>query len=175
MIFACPFAGKPFKKVFLLIPVVLLFLAGNHGFAAEQNSACTEEILHTVIHASGLSLGELLKSVADETGKKDMIRTFVKAVRFFPDDSGYIYVYTLDGVVIGHGGMPDLEGKNLIDHRDARGFYDVRMAIAIAKKGGGFFEHYWPRPGGTGEFKKLTYVEVIAGTNYFIGAGAYVP
>lgn len=175
MIFACPLDRKPLKKVFLLIPAALLFLAVNQGLAAEQNTACTKEILQTVIHASGLSLVELLKSVADETGKKNMIRTFVKAVRFFPDDSGYIYVYTLDGVVVGHGGMPDLEGKNLIDHRDARGFYDVRMAIATAKKGGGFFEHYWPRPGGKGEFRKLTYVEVISGTNYFIGAGAYVP
>lgn len=175
MIFACPFAGKPLKKVVLLIPVVLLFLGVNQGLAAEKAGACTKEILHTVIHASGLSLGELLKSASDETGKKDMIRRFVKAVRFFPDNSGYIYVYTLDGVVVGHGGMPDLEGKNLIDHRDARGFYDVRMAIATAKKGGGFFEHYWPKPGGKGEFKKLTYVEAIAGTNYFIGAGAYVP
>lgn len=175
MIFACPFAGKPLKKVILLISLVLLFLAVNQGLAAEKTGACTKEILHTVIHASGLSLGELLKSAADETGKKDLIRRFVKAVRFFPDNSGYIYVYTLDGVVIGHGGMPDLEGKNLIDHRDARGFYDVRMAIVTAKKGGGFFEHYWPRPGGQGEFKKLTYVEAISGTNYFIGAGAYVP
>ncbi|MDD3248998.1 MAG: C50 carotenoid epsilon cyclase [Smithella sp.] len=175
MIFTGPLTGKALKKVLLLVPVALFILAGNQGLAAGQNSACTKEILHAVIHTSGLSLGELLKGVADETGKKDMIRTFVKAVRFFPDDSGYIYVYTLDGVVVGHGGMPGLEGKNLIDHRDARGFYDVRMAIATAKKGGGFFEHYWPRPGGGGEFRKLTYVEMIAGTNYFIGAGAYVP
>ncbi len=175
MIFTCLFAVKPSRKVFLLIPVALLFLTVNQGLAAEPNNACTKEILHTVIHASGLSLGELLKSAAGETEKRDLIRRFVKAVRFFPDDSGYVYVYTLDGVVIGHGGMPDLEGKNLVDHRDARGFYDVRMAIATAKKGGGFFEHYWPKPGGKGEFRKLTYVEVIAGTNYFIGAGAYVP
>ncbi|MEN6358667.1 MAG: hypothetical protein ABFD59_01190 [Smithella sp.] len=35
--------------------------------------------------------------------------------------------------------------------------------------------HARKKPGEKGEFRKLTYVEVIAGTNYFIGAGAYVP
>lgn len=171
----CRFAGKSVKPVFLLIMIAAMIFSVNLGLAAEQTGTCTKEILQTVIHASGLSLSELLKSAPDEPERTRLIRKFVKAIRFFPDNSGYIYVYTLDGVVVGHGGMPGLEGTNLIDHKDAKGFYDVRMAITTAKKGGGFFEHYWRKPGERGEFRKLTYVEVIAGTNYFIGAGAYVP
>lgn len=160
--------------IFLAAIVWTIFTPFAPALAAEQSQPCTKEILQTVVHASGLSLSELIKSIPDEQSRVDLIRKFVQAVRFFADNSGYIYVYTLDGVVVGHGGMKNLEGTNLIDHRDAKGFYDVRMAIATAKKGGGFFEHYWRKPGSQGEFKKLTYVEIIDGANYFIGAGSYV-
>ena len=155
--------------------IVAMILPTGTGFAAENTGKCAKEVLQAVVSSSGSSLSELIKNIPGEKERIELVRKFVKPIRFFPDKSGYIYVYTLDGVVVGHGGMPNLEGTNLIDHRDAKGAYDVKMAIDTAKKGGGFFEHYWQKPGRKGEFKKFTYVEVVAGTNYFIGAGAYVP
>ncbi|MBN1664516.1 MAG: cache domain-containing protein [Deltaproteobacteria bacterium] len=155
--------------------LMALLLSACPSATAESSGTCAREVLKAVVHSSGLSLSELLKSVPDENERTDLIRRFVRPVRFFPDGSGYIYVYTLDGVVVGHGGMQNLEGNNLIDHQDARGFYDVRKAIATAKQGGGFFEHYWQKPGQKGEFRKVTYVEPLSGTRCFIGAGAYVP
>ncbi len=167
-------SGRSLPMGVLLLLTVLIFPSGI-ARAQERTEACVKEVLQTVVHASGSSLSELLRDISDEKERTQMIRKFVKPVRFLPDRTGYLYVYTLEGVVIGHGGMPDLEGKSLIDHQDARGFYDVRMAIATAKKGGGFFEHYWQKPGQGGEFRKLTYVEVLEGTGCFIGSGAYVP
>ncbi len=157
-----------------LLGLFIYFFAASAP-AGAQDTVCIQNVLRAVVHASGLSLGELLKTVSAEEERAALIRRFVRPVRFFPDDSGYIYVYTLEGVVIGHGGMQKLEGENLIDHRDARGFYDVRKAAATARAGGGFFEHYWEKPGQKGEFRKVTYVERVPGTNYFIGAGAYIP
>ncbi|MEE9912761.1 MAG: cache domain-containing protein [Deltaproteobacteria bacterium] len=150
-------------------------LPAGHARAAENAGTCPREVLQAVVHVSGASLSGLLQQIPDERERAEVVRKFVRPVRFFPDNSGYIYVYTMDGLVVGHGGMPNLEGTNLIDHRDAKGGYDVRMAIRTAKAGGGFFEHYWQKPGLAGEFKKITYVETVAGTRYFIGAGAYIP
>ncbi len=161
--------------LFLFMIMSLMLLSTGHVLAAENDGMCSREVLQAVVHSSGLSLGEILKDVRDDKKRTELVRRFVKSVRFFPDQSGYIYVYTLDGLVVGHGGMKNLEKTNLIDHRDAKGVFDVRLAIATAKKGGGFFEHYWRKPGVQGEFKKITYVEPVAATNYFIGAGAYIP
>jgi signal transduction histidine kinase len=158
-----------------LVVVCLMFSTSAWAEVSGEKSSCPKEILQAVVHASGLSLAEILKCVSDEKERTLLIRRFVHPVRFFPDNSGYIYVYTLEGVVVGHGGMQTLEGANLINHQDLRGFYDVRKAIATAKEGGGFFEHYWEKPGQKGEFRKVTYVERVAGMDYFIGAGAYLP
>lgn len=175
MILKHEYKSRPLKALFLFMILVALVLPVSHVFGAEKTDRCTKEVLRAVVSSSGASLSELLKNITGEKERTELIRKFVKPIRFFPDKSGYIYVYTLDGVVVGHGGMPDLEGKDLINHRDAKGFYDVRMAIDTAIKGGGFFEHYWEKPAVKGEFKKCTYVEIVPGTKYFIGAGAYVP
>jgi len=42
------------------------------------------------------------------------------------------------------------------------------------KKGGGFVEYYWVKPGIKGEHKKIGYVEPIPNTEYFIGTGVYL-
>ena len=152
----------------MFLPTGLVLAEGNTG-------KCTREILQAVVHSSGSSLSDILKDIQGEEERAKLIRAFVKSVRFFPDKSGYIYIYTMDGLVVWHGGMKSLEGTNLIDHRDTKGVYDVRLAIETAKRGGGFFEHYWMKPGMQDEFKKITYVEPVVDTNYFIGAGAYVP
>lgn len=160
---------------FIFLAMLLQCVSPGAVLAGENAGACARKVLQAVVHASGASLGEVLESIPDEKERTELIQRFVQPVRFFQDESGYIYVYTLEGLVVGHGGMKSLEGKNLIDHRDARGTYDVRMAIETARKGGGFFEHYWQKPGKKGEFKKITYIEPIPGTEYFIGAGVYIP
>lgn len=39
------------------------------------------------------------------------------------------------------------QGKNLYDHKDSQGKYAIRELSAAAKKGGGFVEYYWIKPG----------------------------
>ena len=66
-------------------------------------------------------------------------------------------------------------GKDLSNYQDSRGKYVIRELSAAAMKGGGFVEYYWIKPGSTGEFRKLGYVEPIPNTTYFIGSGVYLP
>jgi len=79
----CRWAGQSLKPLFLLIMIAVMIFPVNYGLAAEQTGTCTKEILQTVIHASGLSLSELLKSMPDDPERARLIRKFVKAVRFF--------------------------------------------------------------------------------------------
>ena len=136
---------------------------------------CYKETAKTVVHATAAGLSEILKSVKNEKERVEMIRSFIKPIRFYSDNSGYFYVYDFNCLNIAHATQKDLQGKNLYDHKDGKGKYVIRELSAAAKKGGGYVEFYWVKPGSKAEFRKLGYVEPIPGTNYFIGTGVYLP
>ena len=136
--------------------------------------ATNKQIMVILIHATATGLGEVLKKYLSEAERTEFIRTYIEKITFFPDHSGYLYVYDFNGLNIGIPHFKDLVGKNLIDLKDSKGTYIIRELSAVAKTGGGFVEFYRPKPGSTEEHKKLGYAESIPGTNYFIGTGVYI-
>ncbi|MCX5849155.1 MAG: cache domain-containing protein [Deltaproteobacteria bacterium] len=161
--------------VFFAIMAVFIM---SPGFARAEDKAaleCYKETAKTVVHATAAGLGEVLKSVKTEKERVNMIRSFIKPIRFYSDKSGYFYVYDFSCLNIAHATQNDLPGKTLYDHKDVKGKFVIRELSAAAKKGGGYVEFYWVKPGSKNEFKKLGYVEPIPGTNYFIGTGVYLP
>lgn len=164
-----------FIAVFFLI---LTSIPANTCFAQTNNNTsieCQKDIAKTIVHAAASGLGEILKDVKTEDKRIAMIQAFISKIRFYSDNSGYFYAYDFNCVNIAHATQKELPGKNLYDHKDAKGKYDIRALTAAAKKGGGFVDYYWLKPGVKGEQKKLGYVEPIPGTNYFIGTGVYLP
>lgn len=161
----------------ILLIAVFFYINTNTCFAADKDKSiqCYKEIAKTVVHATALGLGEILKDVKTEDERIALIRAFVSPIRFYPDNSGYFYGYDFKCVNIAHATQKDLQGKNLYDHKDVKGKYVIRELSAAAKKGGGFVEFYWVKPGTKGEKKKRGYVEPIPGTDYFIGTGVYLP
>jgi len=168
-------ASGQLLAVFLI--VMAAFITGSGiGYGKDKASVeCYKETAKTVVHATAVGLGETLKNVRSEKERVDMIRSFVGPIRFYADQSGYFYVYDYICLNIAHGTQKNLQGKNLYDHKDVKGKCVIRELSAAAKKGGGFVEFYWIKPGAKAEFKKLGYVEPIPGTDYFIGSGVYLP
>ena len=172
---------KMIRPAMLFITLFFLALAMIHADIClgktncDTSLECNKEIAKTIVHATALGLGEVLKDVKTEDKRIALIRTFITPMRFYGDNSGYFYAYDFNGVNIVLATQKDLQGKNLYDHKDAKGKYVIRELIAAAKKGGGFVEYYWLKPGAKGEQKKLGYVERIPETNYFIGTGVYLP
>ena len=160
----------------LLISMTAFVMGSGVGYGKDKTSIeCYKETAKTVVHATAVGLGEILRGVKSEKERVHMIRTFIDPIRFYADKSGYFYVYDYGCLNIAHGTQKKLQGKNLYDHKDVKGKCVIRELSAAAKKGGGFVEFYWVKPGSTAEFKKLGYVEPIPGTNYFIGSGVYLP
>jgi signal transduction histidine kinase len=133
-----------------------------------------KQIMLAVVHASAMGLSEVLKNYKSEAERTSFIRTYANKIRIFPDQTGYIFVLNLDGVNVALPTINEWQGKDFYDHKDSHGKYVIRELLAAAKKGGGFVEYYWAKPGATGEHKKLGYVESIPGTNYLIGTGVYI-
>jgi len=136
---------------------------------------CNKELAKTMVHGTALGLGNVLIDLKNEEKRIDLIRTFIRPIRFYSDNSGYFYVYDFSCVNIAHATQKELQGNNLYDYKDVKGKFVIRELSAAAKNGGGFVEFYWVKPGSGGEQKKLGYVEPVPGTNYFIGTGVYLP
>ncbi len=133
-----------------------------------------KQIMVAVVHASAVGLGELLKNYKSQAKQTELIRTYSNKIRFFPDQTGYFFVYKYNCLNIALPNPLDWQGKNLYDLQDSHGKYQIRELSAAAKKGGDFVEYYWLKPGSTKHLKKLAYAEPIPGTDYFIGTGAYI-
>lgn len=88
----------------------------------------------------------------------------------------YVFVMTTDGVELVNPAFPSLEGRTLIDHRDAAGKPLVREMIERTDDGGSaWVDYYWARPGTAEQVPKSAYVRrvTVAGEPLIVGAGIY--
>lgn len=92
----------------------------------------------------------------------------------FVDGDLYIFAYSEDGVIIGHGGNPALVGKNFWDMKDTGGVFFAREFIktAGAKPEGGWVDYSWVNPNSKKIETKQSFVKKI-GENLIVGCGAY--
>jgi methyl-accepting chemotaxis protein len=111
--------------------------------------------------------GRLSASDAQERAKATL-----RAIRFGQGD--YIFVYDHDGINLVLGPQPASEGKSLIGAKDANGVLFVRELVEAGKKGGGFVEYLFPRPGSDKPAGKLGYAAGFGPWKWVIGTGVYV-
>jgi methyl-accepting chemotaxis protein len=100
------------------------------------------------------------------------IRLSVDNIRFEADNSGYYFVYQ-DTTNIALPPKKELQGKDLGDLKDKNDVYFVKDMRDQANKGGGFVSYIWPKPE-AGDTPKLSYAEMIPGTDFWIGTGVYI-
>jgi len=104
-----------------------------------------------------------------------MIRTALKDIRF-NNQRGYFFVYDNKAINIIHPLIPQLEGKNLINHQDTKGVYVLRESLHLLKNNDeSYQEWHWRKiKGDPREFKKIGFVKNIYELNWFLGTGEYI-
>lgn len=160
------------KRLVVVLLLCLAFLVpatgcSQNGLESKKNTAVA------VVHATAVGLSSVLVRYESETDRVNFIREYVDPITFYDDKTGYLFVYNYDCLNIALPNPKDLEGQNLYDKQDSKGNYPIRLLSDTAKQGGGFCEYYWPKPGSTADQHKISYVEPIPGTDYFIGTGVY--
>lgn len=131
-----------------------------------------KEKIQVASHTAALAVGHAIEGITDKEEQIGIIRKLIDDIRFEEDKSGYFFVY--DGTTcVALPPKKSLQGKDLKDLKDKSGFYLVRELRDTAKKGGGFVQYSWPKPG-AGETAKLGYAETIPGTQMWIGTGVYL-
>lgn len=123
-------------------------------------------------HSMALALGEALNFAGDDFDRKRLALAIVNPVRFEDDASGYFFVY--QGTVnVALPPRPGLQGKDLGELTDRDGVHYVRELYRSAAGGGGFVTYFFPKPGGPEE-RKISYAEMIPGTDLWVGTGVYL-
>lgn len=90
-------------------------------------------------------------------------------------DSGYFWINDLNGNIVMHPLMPELEGKNLFDFRDVKGGTPFNHFISEAIRGGGWVEYWWPKPQQPDTpVLKVSYVSLYEPWQWVIGTGVYL-
>jgi methyl-accepting chemotaxis protein len=128
--------------------------------------------LQVASHTIALALGHAITPVEDKQEKIDLIRRLIDDIRFEADKSGYYFVYE-NTTNVALPPKKELQGKDLGQLKDPNG---VQLVVALrdkAKQGGGFVQYIWPKPG-AGDVPKLSYAEMIPGTQMWIGTGVYL-
>ncbi len=88
----------------------------------------------------------------------------------------YIWIHDAAGIMRMHPIVYKLEGKSIIDFKDANGklFFTVMNEVAKAK-GTGWVDYMWPKPGDKTPVQKVSYVKMVKadGEDLIVGCGVY--
>ncbi len=148
------------KRIFsiaIAITMLIAFAAVSHGETLTP-ALCKEKAIAAaaLIKAEG---DAALAKIKDENGEFR-----------FAGGQGYVWVHNLDGKMVMHPIKPALDGKNLLDKRDANGVYlFVAMNEVAEDSGQGWVPYAWPKPGSTESTAKVSYVVLVG--DKVVGSG----
>jgi signal transduction histidine kinase len=106
---------------------------------------------------------------------KNQIVETIENMRDTRGGSGYIFIYTYDGINIADPILKQNAGKNLISFKDSNGKLVIKELIDISKqKGGGFVEYVWNKPTTNRLANKVSYAISFEPLQWMIGSGVYL-
>ncbi len=121
---------------------------------SERKAAIAAQVQTAASIVKNLAV-EVEKGRLSETEAQERAKAELRAIRYGHDD--YIFVYRPDGQNLVLGPRPQLEGKNLMDAKDANGFLWARALIDAGMSGGGYVSYMFPRAGSDKQIPKLVY------------------
>ena len=166
-----------FMMVFTVVVILLFIQASNtqKNYSIDQLETTMIDLekqkLQVATHSMAMTLVEQL-NLNDSIPQEEIIQNAVDDIRFEDDESGYFFVYK-NTTNVALPTKKELIGKDLNETKDENGVYFVKELSRKAQAGGGFVNYVFPKPG-VGTVPKISYSEMIPGTDYWIGTGIYI-
>ncbi len=174
------------QRMYIIIVLILVLFACMAWFAINSSNSvrdmgltATEKVmledqkakLKVATHSMAVALGKRLSDVKEEKRKTAIINRLLNSIRYEEDDSGYFFTGR-ETVVLSHINQ-DLVGKDMGNLKDKNGVMLFVELYEQAENGGGFVRYVWDKPG-VGDTPKISYAEMIPGTDMWIATGVYI-
>ncbi len=105
---------------------------------------------------------------------KTLIKDTLSGIRF-RNGTEHFYIYTLEGLHISYPNKPELEGKNLLEHKDKKEVQSLKDIITILnEKKETYSKLFWSKPYNNRKFEKIGFHKVFEPYGWFIGTGLYI-
>lgn len=131
-----------------------------------------QEKIKIATHTIAGTLSALVNPENTTEQNDDILRKAIDQTRFESDHSGYFFVYR-GSVCVVQPVAKDRVGKDLANTVDPNGVKFILELNKQANQGGGYVYYVREKPGG-GLIPKLSYAEMIPGTDCWIGTGVYI-
>ena len=104
----------------------------------------------------------------------DIVDT-IENMRDIRNGSGYIFIYTFDGINIADPILTKNAGKNLLKFKDPNGKLVIKELIDVSKnENGGFINYVWNKPTTNKLTNKISYAISFKPWRWMIGTGVYL-
>ncbi len=188
---------KSVKALMILVNIVILvFAAGVIGLTARhqmKNQIDTslksyKEALYdgydetimtqvqSVIHLlQGIYDRQQAGELTEEEAKAEAV-SYVKALRYLDDESGYFWIDDLDYLLVAHPILEDQEGDNRYDLEDQNGVKIVQEILKTvqASPEGGFNEFYFTKSDGVTVAPKRAFSMLFEPWGWAVSTGNYI-
>jgi len=151
------------KKLALCLALGLILVISAWAPAGAQTPDEAKALVKQALAmAKDKGVEATLKAIADPKGP-------------FAKGDLYIWAGSLEKVVmVAHPYKPKLVNKDLTLFKDVKGKQFFNEFVEVAKKkGSGWVDYYWPKPGGKQPVPKTSYVEAVPGQKLYFGCGVY--
>jgi methyl-accepting chemotaxis protein len=168
------------KKVFMIVMVGFLSMMALCLSAVAQTQGATNSAAQDLLIKSEVETAvSMLEAIHARYQKGEMTlekakllgANLLRELRYGMD--GYFWADTTEGVNVVLYGRKDVEGRNRIKDKDAKGVYYVKEFLAKGKAGGGYVEYWFPKKGQTTAQPKRSYVLPFQPFGWVVGSGYY--
>lgn len=144
--------------------VGILSVYETHNFLnsnlIEDRKKKAQDLIETALSLVQKYYSEAEAGKISEAEAREKAKACVSALRY--GKSGYFWINDLNYKMVMHPIKPELNGKDLSNLKDPTGKYFFREFVKLCKKrGGGFVNYMWPKPGSDVPVPKLSYVKLF--------------
>jgi diguanylate cyclase (GGDEF)-like protein/PAS domain S-box-containing protein len=176
----CPFNLNISVRLMLtgivgLVGMVLLVAAAMHILRGQMLNERIGKVHNLSEVARGIAGAYQKRALAgelDEAAAKAQAIAEIRGLRY--SGSEYFFIYSKDGTNILLPPMPEREGRNFIDLKDANGVFFIRELAESGRRGGTPVFYRFPRPGSATAIDKMAVALYFEPWQWVIGTGVYI-
>ena len=91
------------------------------------------------------------------------------------DGTGYIFIYSFDGINLSDPVQGQNVGKNLYDFKDQNGVPVIKELIEVSRlENGGYVNYLWVKPTTGAQSPKISYAKSFEPWGWMVGTGVYL-